>query len=139
MQVIPRDRSKKYPKGRRFRYTVEAGANFSMTQPVYQPALLVRFLERIADCRIPVLVGILPLASHRNAEFLHNEVPGMSIPKEYRDRMATVGSGPKARAVGVSIAQEALEAVNRRSLSTQPGDKGLLPLQQDTLGDRYHD
>ena len=60
------------------------------------------------------MVGILPLASHRNAEFLHNEVPGMSIPAEYRERMAKVGGGPAARAEGIRIAQEALAAVKHR-------------------------
>ena len=60
------------------------------------------------------MVGILPLASHRNAEFLHNEVPGMSIPAEYRERMAKVGGGPLARAEGIKIAQEALAAVKQR-------------------------
>ena len=60
------------------------------------------------------MVGILPLASHRNAEFLHNEVPGMSIPAEYRERMAKVGAGPAARAEGIRIAQEALAAVKQR-------------------------
>jgi homocysteine S-methyltransferase len=95
---------------RRFRYKVEAGANFCMTQPVFEPALLEQFLERIADCRIPVLVGILPLASHRNAEFLHNEVPGMQIPDAVRARMAEAGSGEKARETGIAVAQEALLA-----------------------------
>jgi 5,10-methylenetetrahydrofolate reductase len=59
-------------------------------------------------------MGILPLASHRNAEFLHNEVPGMAIPAEYRERMAKVGGGPPARAEGIRIAQEALGAVKNR-------------------------
>jgi homocysteine S-methyltransferase len=95
---------------RRFRYKVEAGANFCMTQPVFEPSLLERFLEQIADCRIPVLVGILPLASHRNAEFLHNEVPGMQIPDAIRARMAEAGSGEKAREAGIAVAQEALIA-----------------------------
>ena len=62
----------------------------------------------------PVMVGILPLASHRNAEFLHNEVPGMTIPAEYRERMAKVGGGPAARTEGIRIAQEALSAVKHR-------------------------
>jgi homocysteine S-methyltransferase len=57
------------------------------------------------------MVGLLPLASHRNALFLHNEVPGMQIPGEYRERMANAGSGPAARAEGVEIAKEALSAV----------------------------
>ena len=95
---------------RRFRYKVEAGANFCMTQPVYQAELLERFLEQIADCRVPVLVGILPLASYRNAEFLHNEVPGMQIPEAIRERMRKAGSGDAAREEGIKIAQEALLA-----------------------------
>jgi homocysteine S-methyltransferase len=63
---------------------------------------------------IPVMVGLLPLASHRNAEFLHNEVPGMQIPALYRKRMAQAGSGPEAQAEGVRIAREALDAVRSR-------------------------
>lgn len=95
---------------RRFRFKVEAGANFCMTQPVYDVDLLARFLDRIADCRIPVLVGILPLASYRNAEFLHNEVPGMQIPESIRERMRQAGSGDKGREMGIEIARESLLA-----------------------------
>jgi methionine synthase / methylenetetrahydrofolate reductase(NADPH) len=91
-----------------------AGAELIMTQPVYDPAVLERFLDDVAGFGLPVMVGLLPLASHRNAEFLHNEVPGMSIPAAYRERMAKVDSGPPARAEGVRIAQEALEAVVHR-------------------------
>ncbi len=91
-----------------------AGAELVMTQPVYDPRTLERFLDDAAPLGLPVMVGILPLASHRNAEFLHNEVPGMSIPQEYRDRMAKVGGGPAARAEGIKIAQEALAAVKHR-------------------------
>jgi methionine synthase / methylenetetrahydrofolate reductase(NADPH) len=76
--------------------------------------VLERFLDDVAPLGLPVMVGLLPLASHRNAEFLHNEVPGMRIPAEYRERMARVGSGPEARAEGVRIAQEALAAVAER-------------------------
>jgi homocysteine S-methyltransferase len=93
---------------RRFRYKVEAGANFCMTQPVYETPVLARFLERIADCRIPVLVGILPLASYRNAEFLHNEVPGMQIPEAIRERMRRASSADAQREEGIAIAREAL-------------------------------
>ncbi len=95
---------------RRFRYKVEAGGNFCMTQPVFEPELLFRFLEQIEDVRIPVLVGILPLASYRNAEFLHNEVPGMQIPDHIRQRMKKADTQEKARREGISIAQEALLA-----------------------------
>ena len=96
---------------RRFEYKVDAGAEYPcMTQPVYDVAMLERFLERTHDCRIPTLVGILPLASHRNAEFLHEEVPGMSVPTEVRARMHEAGNGEEARKVGIAIAQEALLA-----------------------------
>ena len=91
-----------------------AGAELIMTQPVYDPRTLERFLDDVAPLGLPVMVGILPLASHRNAEFLHNEVPGMAIPGEYRERMAKVGGGPAARAEGIAIAQEALAAVKHR-------------------------
>ena len=91
-----------------------AGAELVMTQPVYDPRTLERFLDDVAPLGLPIMVGILPLASHRNAEFLHNEVPGMSIPAEYRERMAKVGAGPAARAEGIRIAQEALGAVKQR-------------------------
>jgi len=91
-----------------------AGAELVMTQPVYDPRTLERFLDDAGSLGLPVMVGILPLASHRNAEFLHNEVPGMGIPSEYRERMARVGGGPAARAEGIRIAQEALAAVQHR-------------------------
>jgi homocysteine S-methyltransferase len=91
-----------------------AGAELVMTQPVYDPRTLDRFLEDAAPFGLPVMVGILPLASHRNAEFLHHEVPGMSIPSEYRERMAKTPAGPAARAEGIKIAQEALAAVKAR-------------------------
>ena len=64
-----------------------------MTQPVYDPAVLERFLDDVAPLGLPVLVGLLPLASYRNAEFLHNEVPGMQIPEAVRERMRKAGSG----------------------------------------------
>ncbi len=91
-----------------------AGAEFIMTQPVYDPAVLERFLKDTEHLDMPVLVGLLPLASYRNAEFLHNEVPGMSIPEDIRKRMQCVSKGPEARAEGVKIAQEALLAVADR-------------------------
>ena len=91
-----------------------AGAELVMTQPVYDPRTLERFLDDAKPLGLPVMVGILPLASYRNAEFLNAEVPGMTIPAEYRERMAKVGGGPVARAEGIRIAQEALSAVRHR-------------------------
>ncbi len=61
-----------------------------------------------------MLVGLLPLASHRNAEFLHNEVPGMQVPEAIRERMRKAGSGAAARKEGVAIAREMLAAVRGR-------------------------
>jgi 5,10-methylenetetrahydrofolate reductase len=95
---------------RRFQLKVEAGAEFCMTQPVYDVRLLERFLERTRHAKVPVLVGILPLASYRNAEFLHEEVPGMSVPAEVRDRMRRAGTGDDARREGIAIARESLDA-----------------------------
>ena len=99
---------------RRLEEKRDAGAELVMTQPVYDPRTLERFLDDVAPLGLPVMVGILPLASHRNAEFLHHEVPGMSIPSEYRERMAKVAAGPAQRAEGIRIAQEALAAVRHR-------------------------
>lgn len=99
---------------RRLELKKQAGAKFIMTQPVYDPDLLDRFLDDIASLDLPVLVGLLPLASYRNAEFLHNEVPGMAVPAKIRQRMQDVKSGPAARREGVLIAREALERVKDR-------------------------
>jgi len=91
---------------RRLEEKVKAGAEYVMTQPVYDPRTLERFFSMIRHLDVPLLVGILPLYSHRNAEFLHNEVPGMSIPDEIRERMRKAGSGEKAQLEGVAIARE---------------------------------
>ncbi len=93
----------------RFELKVEAGAEYVLTQPVFDVRLLEKFLKRIEKCRIPVLVGILPLASYRNAEFLNNEVPGMNVPDNIMERMKKAGSGADARAEGIKIAQESLK------------------------------
>jgi homocysteine S-methyltransferase len=100
--------------GRRIEKKRDAGAELIMTQPVYDPRTLERFLTDAAPLGLPVMVGLLPLASHRNAEFLHNNVPGMQIPTEIRERMAGVGDGPPGRAEGIRIAQEALSAFVER-------------------------
>jgi methionine synthase / methylenetetrahydrofolate reductase(NADPH) len=95
---------------RRLEEKVKAGAEYVMTQPVYDPRTLESFLSLVKHLDVPILVGILPLYSHKNAEFLHNEVPGMSIPDDIRERMRKAGSGAKAQAEGVAIAQEAILA-----------------------------
>jgi len=98
----------------RLRMKKRAGAELVMTQPVYDMAVLDPFLRDAESIGLPILIGILPLASHKNAEFLHNEVPGMQIPNDVRARMQRAGSGPAARKEGVAIAREMLSAVRHR-------------------------
>ena len=95
---------------RRLEEKVKAGAEYVMTQPVYDPSTVEKFLSAVKHLQVPIMIGILPLYSHRNAEFLHNEVPGMRIPDDIRERMHKAGSGEKAQLEGVAIAQEALLA-----------------------------
>ena len=95
---------------RRFRYKVEAGAEYAITQPVFDLRLLEVFLERIREFRIPVIAGIWPLTSLRNAEFMKNDLR-VSMPEEIMLRMAQTDSPDAARREGVLIAQEMLEAV----------------------------
>jgi homocysteine S-methyltransferase len=93
---------------RRFEYKVEAGAEYVMTQPVYDPRVFEMFMKRTEHCHIPTLVGILPLRNVRNAEFLSNEVPGMTVPDAILRRLSKAESPDEARATGIEIAQEAL-------------------------------
>jgi len=95
---------------RRLEAKVAAGAEYVMTQPVYDPRTVEKFLSSVRHLEVPILIGILPLYSHRNAEFLHNEVPGMRIPDDIRERMQKAGSGEAAQAEGVAIAQDSLRA-----------------------------
>ena len=95
---------------RRFKFKVEAGAEYAITQPVFDLRLLEIFLERIKDYRIPVIAGIWPLTSLRNAEFMKNDLR-VSMPEEIMLRMAQCDTPDAARREGVQIAQEMLEAV----------------------------
>ena len=94
---------------RRLEKKLAAGARFVQTQPVYSAAVLDRLLTRTADYGVPVLVGLLPLVSERNAEFLHNEVPGILLPEEVRRRMRGK-SGADGVAEGMAIAGELVAA-----------------------------
>jgi homocysteine S-methyltransferase len=97
----------------RFESKVDAGAEFAITQPVFDIRILENFLKRIEHCRIPILAGIWPLFSLRNAEFMHNEVPGANVPPEIMEKMrkAQEIGAERAREEGVAIAQEILMAV----------------------------
>ena len=92
----------------RLRQKRDAGARYVLTQPVYDHEVFSRFIERAAPLGLPILIGILPLASLRNALFLNNNVPGMAIPTPILDRMERAPEGPDARAMGLAIAREAL-------------------------------
>ena len=95
---------------RRFEYKVQAGAEYAVTQPVFDIGLLENFLKRIEHCRIPVIAGIWPLVSVRNAEFMKNELR-VSVPDSILERMARAQTPEAARAEGVAIAREMLLAV----------------------------
>jgi homocysteine S-methyltransferase len=95
---------------RRFAYKVEAGAEYAITQPVFDLRLLEVFLRRIESFRIPVIAGIWPLTSLRNAEFMKNDLR-VCMPDEIMARMAATETPEAARAEGIRIAQEMLTAV----------------------------
>jgi methionine synthase / methylenetetrahydrofolate reductase(NADPH) len=94
----------------RFEYKVEAGAEFAVTQPVFDLSLLETFLKRIEHCRIPVIAGIWPLVSVRNAEFMKDELR-VSVPGSILERMTRAPSPEAAREEGIAIAREMLVAV----------------------------
>ncbi len=99
----------------RFRWKVEAGAHAAITQPVFDAEQLLRFLDALGeDARIPILAGIWPMQSLRNAEFLANEVPGVSIPPSVLERMAAAQARGDERQEGERIAVEILERVRDR-------------------------
>jgi methionine synthase / methylenetetrahydrofolate reductase(NADPH) len=103
---------------RRFEYKVEAGAEFVVTQPVFDLRLLENFLRRIEHSRIPVVVGIWPLISVRNAEFMKNELR-VSVPDGILERMARAQTPEAAREEGIAIAREMLAAARDRVQGAQ--------------------
>jgi homocysteine S-methyltransferase len=98
---------------KRFEYKVEAGAEYAITQPVFDVAQLERFLGEIEHVRIPIIAGIWPLVSVRNAEFLANEVPGVVVPDTVITRMRRASEKSKEHAVaeGIAIARDMLACV----------------------------
>jgi homocysteine S-methyltransferase len=98
---------------KRFEWKVEAGAEYAITQPVYDTKQLRDFLKRVEHCKIPIVAGIFPLVSIRNAEFMHNEVPGVVITQDILERMRRASDISKeaARDEGISIARESLTEV----------------------------
>ena len=123
---------------RRFAWKVDAGAEFAITQPVFDPAQLEGFLRRIESFRIPVIAGIWPLVSFRNAEFLANEVPG----RDASPRPSWSGCGRRRSAArtprvaeGVAIAREMLERVRPFVQGAQVSAPfGRVPLALEVFG-----
>src|SRR6266852_5816149 len=91
---------------RRFAYKVEAGAEFAITQPVFDAAEFRGFVERVSHHRIPILAGVMPLESVRHAEFMANEVPGVRITDAVIDRMRRADDEGRAGDEGLAIARE---------------------------------
>ncbi|MEO7458290.1 MAG: bifunctional homocysteine S-methyltransferase/methylenetetrahydrofolate reductase [Gemmatimonadaceae bacterium] len=123
---------------KRFAWKVEAGAEFAVTQPVFDPAQLERFLRRTEGARIPIVAGIWPLVSVRNAEFLANEVPGISVPDEVIARMRRASDKSKEHAVaeGIAIAREMLSRVRDSVQGVQVSAPfGKVELALEVFGD----
>jgi homocysteine S-methyltransferase len=103
----------------RFRQKVEAGAEFAITQPVFDPDALLRFLDEVEQFGIPIIAGIWPLVSYRNASFMRNEVPGVVVPDAVMERMASVKSREEQLAMGIQIARESVARVRDRAAGIQ--------------------
>jgi methionine synthase / methylenetetrahydrofolate reductase (NADH) len=124
---------------KRFNWKVEAGAEFAITQPVFDPAQLEKFFTRVGEKHIPVIAGIWPLVSVRNAEFLANEVPGVSVPDDVIARMRRANDKSKEHAVaeGIAIAREMLDRVRPLVQGIQVSAPfGKVELALDVFGDR---
>jgi methionine synthase I (cobalamin-dependent)/5,10-methylenetetrahydrofolate reductase len=98
----------------RFRQKVLAGAEFAITQPVFDPDCLFRFLDAIQEFPIPVVAGIWPFTSFKNAEFMANEVPGVVVPPRLLDRMSRATTKEQGRVAGIEIARELIAATRDR-------------------------
>ncbi len=121
---------------RRLAWKVEAGAEFAITQPVFDIAQLDRFLKQVESFKLPIIAGIWPLVSLRNAEFLANEVPGVTVPDAVLARMRTASDRGKeaALAEGVLIGREMLAAVRGRVQGAQvSAPLGRVPVVLDVL------
>ncbi|GAB4318105.1 MAG: bifunctional homocysteine S-methyltransferase/methylenetetrahydrofolate reductase [Bacteroidales bacterium] len=117
---------------RRFEWKVKAGAEFAITQPVFDNQLFYRFLEKIQHLDIPVIAGVWPLVSVRNAEFMNNEVPGAHVPDEIMKRMYAARTKEEARETGLEIARETIRELKPHVAGFQvsmPFGKTKYPLE----------
>ena len=118
---------------RRFAYKVEAGAEYAITQPVFDLRLLESFLKRIEEHRIPVIAGIWPLTSLRNAEFMKNDLR-VSMPEEIMLRMAQADTPEAARQEGILLPRRCWRPCAR--CPGRAGQRSLWPLQRRCRGHR---
>lgn len=105
----------------RFDWKVQAGAEYAITQPVFDVKQLEHFLTRVEHHRVPIVAGIWPLLSYRNATFMNNEVPGVSVPDQIIERMRVASEKSREHAFheGTAIARETLERVRERVAGVQ--------------------
>ena len=96
---------------RRLDWKIEAGAEYMITQPVFDIRILEAFMKRIEYIKIPLICGIWPLVSYRNAEFMNNEVPGASVPEEIMDRMRKTNTKEEGFEEGINIAKETFKYI----------------------------
>ncbi|MBX2992391.1 MAG: bifunctional homocysteine S-methyltransferase/methylenetetrahydrofolate reductase [Bacteroidetes bacterium] len=104
---------------RRLDWKIEAGAEYIVTQPVFDIRILEKAMKRIEYVKLPLLCGIWPLVSYRNAEFMNNEVPGASVPPEIMERMRKTTTKEEGFAEGVKIARETFEHVRNEVAGVQ--------------------
>jgi len=116
---------------RRFEWKVKAGAEYAITQPVFDNELFFQFMKRIEHVKIPIIAGVWPLVSVRNAEFMNNEVPGASVPDHIMKRMYATKSKEEARELGMVIARETIRELKADIAGVQvsmPFGKSKYPL-----------
>jgi len=97
----------------RFRQKVQAGAEYAITQPVFDVDMLFRFMEATELFKIPVIAGIWPFTSYKNAEFMANEIPGVVVPKSLLRKMSTAGTREDGMALGIEIAREMIDKTKK--------------------------
>jgi homocysteine S-methyltransferase len=95
----------------RFKQKVAAGAEYAITQPVFDTAMFFRFQEAVAECSIPFVAGIWPFTSFKNTEFMANEVPGVVVPHDLLERMSKATTKDQGRKIGIEIAREMIETL----------------------------
>lgn len=95
----------------RFKHKTVAGAEYAITQPVFDTEMFFRFQEASSDCKLPFVAGIWPFTSYKNAEFMANEVPGVVVPDTLLERMSKATTREEGRRIGIEMAREMIEAL----------------------------